>query len=447
MAKTFSRGGIHPPQYKLTSSAAIVDVELPRRVVLMLGQHIGAPARAVVKPGDKVRRADMVGEAVSYMSVPVHTPISGTVKSVAPARDGAGRVVQAVTIEADEADHAADLAAPAPQRRTQEELDALTADDIRRAALSAGLVGLGGATFPLHVKLTPPPDAVLDTLVVNGAECEPFLTCDDALMRAAAPGIVEGIGYAMRAAGASRALVGIEDNKPEAIEAMQRAAAERADIEIVPLTAKYPQGGEKQLINALTGRVVPVAALPASVGCVVMNVASAYSLCRAVAFGEPLTARVLTLTGIDVEGGGNFRVAVGTVVRELLSLLMPPDAWREAGKIIAGGPMMGKAIDNVDAPVRKGTSGLVLLPPSMASRAEAQPCVRCARCVEVCPMGLEPFLVSTLSRLHRFDDAKDEGILNCIECGSCQYVCPSARPLLDFIRMGKSGARVLLKKK
>lgn len=448
MLKTFYPGGVHPPQTKFTASMPIVAVDLPRSVTLTLNQHIGAPAVPVVKVGDKVRRGDKVAEAQSYMSVPVHTPITGTVKSVASSIDGAGKVVQSVVVEATESDYSTDTNAERPAMRPSALIRALTPDNIRDLAKDAGLVGLGGATFPTHVKLTPPRDVVIDTLVVNGAECEPYLTCDDALMRESASHIMLGISLAMRTVGAEQGLVGIESNKPEAIKAMRKAAKEYADIKVVELATKYPQGGEKQLIYALTGRTVPAGALPAAVGCVVMNVATVYSLCRAACFGEPLMERVVTLTGDAVSGGGNFRVPIGFKLSELLEVVgLDSDFSSVVGKVIAGGPMMGKSLDNLDAPMRKGTSGIVLLSKEYAHRKRVDPCVRCARCVEVCPMGLEPYLLSRLSSLRRFDEAVDEGVQNCIECGSCQYVCPSARPLLDYIRSGKSAARMQVKKK
>ena len=446
MPATFKTGGVHPPQNKFTASAGIVDAELPRSVSLMLIQHIGAPAVAVVKPGDRVCRGECVAEAQTAMSVPVHTPISGTVRRIAQVLDAEGRPVKAIIVEASDEDHLADMSAPAPQRRDPAEVEALKPREIVGIVRSAGLVGLGGAAFPTAVKLSPPRDAVIDTLVVNGAECEPYLTCDDALMRSHAGDIVSGVVLAAKAVGAERVLIGIELNKPEAIEAMRQASAETEMVEVVPLKVKYPQGGEKQLIQALTGREVPTAALPASVGCVVMNVATAYALHRAVWYGEPLMGRVVTVTGRDVEGG-NYFVAQGTRISDLLRLAIPSCDQLRIGKIISGGPMMGRSIDNLDAPLKKSNSGFVLIDADSAVRRPVEPCVRCARCVDVCPMGLEPYLISTLSRLQRFDEAKDESILNCVECGSCQYICPSSRPLLDFIRLGKGVARTLIKKK
>lgn len=443
--KTFSIGGIHPSQNKFTAGSRIEELELPRRVVLTLSQHIGAPAEPVVKPGDAVVRGDMIASASAFMSVPVHTPISGTVKRVSKSFDGTGRMVQSVVVEADEEQHLSDERQRCRPLPKIAEINDLSPRDIRDGAKHAGLVGLGGAAFPLHVKLSPPADATIDTVVVNGAECEPYLTCDDALMRVSASEILEGVRLAMRAVGATRAFVGIENNKPEAIESMSEAASEMADVEIVPLAMKYPQGGEKQLINALTGRVVPTGALPAAVGCVVINVATAFSLSDALLRGKPLMERIVTVTGPDFKGG-NYRLAVGFEIEELLRMVVPARVLSRAGKIIAGGPMMGKALDNPGAPIRKATSGLLILSEELAGRPAAEPCVRCARCVEVCPMGLQPYLISTLSRLRQIEEAADSGVLNCIECGSCQWVCPSSRPLLDFIRSGKGAARMLVKK-
>lgn len=435
--KTFNRGGIHPPQSKLTAGLPIIDVELPYKVVVTFSQHIGAVAVCNLSKGDRVRRGDIVANAAGFVSANVHTPITGTVVKIDKTKTAYGQPSDTVTIEATEEDHLADLDTIANARpiRTIEQALSLPADEIVSIVDSSGIVGLGGATFPTKVKLTPPPGSAPDVLIINGAECEPYLTNDDAIMRAHAPEIIEGIMILMKGAKVSRAIVGIERNKPQAIEAMRAAAAASSNIEIAPLATKYPQGGEKQLIEALTGRKVPSGALPIAVGTVVQNVATALAVHDAVIMGQPLMSRVITVTGPSVKHPGNFRVPIGTDMRTLVNLAggVPPDT----GKIVLGGPMMGRAVVSIDAPTVKGVSGILLLPEGEAHRRHPDPCIRCARCVDACPMGLEPYLISTQSRLALYDDARANGIMDCIECGSCSYTCPSSRPLLDYIRLGK----------
>lgn len=429
--KSFRPGGVRLADNKLSAHEPIIEVALPDRVVLTLGQHIGAPAEPVVSVGDMVVRGQKVGQAKGVISANVHTPISGTVIAVGAVRGAYGFDVPAVTIQASPDDHERDMAEMSAVR-TPLDVSGLSAGDIRRMVAEAGIVGMGGATFPTGFKLDVPEGRV-DTLVVNAVECEPFLTCDHALMMAHADEVVAGVRLSMRACGALRAIIGIEENKPDAIARMREAVGGCPDIEVVELAEKYPQGGEKQLIYAVTGREVPSGKLPADVGCVVQNVATAYAVWRAVAYGEPLMSRVVTVTGPEVRRPSNYRVAIGYPLKDLLGR-------SEAGcygKAVMGGPMMGRAMECVDVPVEKGCSGVLLLPADMSRRGDVEPCVRCARCVDVCPMGLEPYLISTMSRLGRYDEARENALLNCIECGSCSYVCPSSRPLLDFIRYGK----------
>lgn len=455
---TFFPGGIHPPQRKHTKQSAIQEVEAPMRVTLGLNQHFGAPAKAVVKVGDKVARGTKIADAQGYMSVPVHTPITGTVKAVGQMTDLFGKAMPAVVIEATEEEHNLDMSREVCRRMSEKDVALLTPEQIRRVALEAGIVGMGGAAFPTHVKLTPPAGMDVDTLLLNGAECEPHLTCDDRLMIERANSILRGARLAARAVGAHRIIVGIESNKPMAIDTMRRAAMSdtcaELEITVQPLVTKYPQGGEKQLIYALTGRVTPTGGLPASVGCVVMNVSTAYALARAVYYGEPLMERVVTLSSDTAGVGGNFKVSIGDSLSRLISLAEKKSAADDDGgsspeisKIVSGGPMMGRAVANPDAPISKGTSGFTFLTAATARRGKVQPCIKCARCAEVCPMGLEPFLISTLSRFGMWDEAKRQSVLNCVECGSCQWVCPSSRPLLDFIRTGKNAVRLLMKQK
>lgn len=428
--KTFRKGGIHPSAEKITAQSATEALAAQGQLRLMLSQAIGAPSKPIVKAGDTVVRGQMIAEAGGFVSAPLHSPVSGTVAKIEKVRNPQGLWQDAITINvADEQE--GDCFTP----RSEAEIQALTPQEIVKIIGEAGIVGLGGATFPTRVKLTPPEGKVPDLIIINGAECEPYLTCDDRLMREEPEEIIGGTELLMRSVGVTRAIVGIEENKPEAIEAMRRAAERKGNIEVVVLKKKYPQGGEKQLIAAVTGREVPMGGLPVDVGCIVDNVATAYAVRQAVALGRPLTERIVTVTGPSVGRPGNFRVPFGTPVLRLIEAAggLPDDT----GKVIAGGPMMGRACCDLDAPTTKGLSGVLILPESMSKRMKVEPCIRCARCVEACPMGLEPYLLARLSMNSRWDDAKGRGAMGCIECGCCSYTCPSGRPLLDMIRYAK----------
>ena len=420
---------MHPAENKIAAGKPIETLPLPAEVVLPVAQHIGAPAKPIVQKGDHVKRGDRVAEAGGFVSAHIHTPISGTVVKIDVARTPQGMPVEAIFIKSDEADRQADAEAIAAVKpvRNESEIAALEAKDIIGLIKDAGIVGLGGATFPTHVKLSPPPGCKAEVVIINAAECEPCLSCDDMLMREQAPEIVKGVQLLMRAAGVNRGIIAIENNKPEAIEAMTKASANAAGIEVMTMQVKYPQGGEKQLIEATIGKEVPSGGLPIATGAIVQNVATAYAVYRAVYLGEPILDRVLTIH--DGNEGRNLRVALGT----MLSSIAP---GKEYEKIILGGPMMGRTASTLETPMIKGTSG-ILLDSRYAHRRPVEPCIKCAACVNVCPMGLEPFLISTLSRLKQWDDAEQEKIANCIECGSCSYICPASRPLLDYIRIGK----------
>lgn len=433
---TFTKGGVHPPQSKLTAGQPVVPVALPRKVMLLLSQHIGAPATPVVAKGDEVTRGQLVADASGFVSASIHTPISGVVTDIRDVFSSTGMPVKAIVIEAEEHHHIADENARKTPRmlRDTAQLDALTPAEIRDIAGGCGLVGLGGATFPAKVKLAPPADAKIDYLIINGAECEPYLTCDDALMRSKPDEIIAGVRLMARACGAASAIVGIEDNKPEAIGAMTGAASTFSDVKVVALQTKYPQGGEKQLVQALTGRSIPSGALPAAVGVVVHNVATAHALFRAAAHGLPVMERIVTVTG-DVARPGNYLVAVGSRIGSIIDTA--GGLRGDNCKIVLGGPMMGRAANNVDAPTVKGVSGILVMPEDRARRPQAMPCIRCGGCLRVCPMGLEPYLISTYGRLGLLDEGAAAGTMDCIECGCCSYTCPSDRPLVDYIRLGK----------
>lgn len=450
--RTFRKGGIHPPEDKLTADIAISRLPEPKEVRLLLSQCIGAPSKCVVKPNDKVVVGQLIAEAGGFVGAPIHSPVNGTVKKIEKVRNVKGLWADSVLIEVEQVETAEEIAAEAvadaviASAEKKAFVNGLELDpkEIIKIVGDAGIVGLGGATFPTRVKLSVPEGKHADFIVINGAECEPYLTCDDRLMREDPESIVRGTKLLMRASGAPKAVIGIEQNKPEAIEAMRQACAGEADIEVYTLVKKYPQGSEKQLIDALTGRKVPAGGLPIDVGCIVDNVATAAAVAAAVEKGEVLTERVITVTGPDVKNPGNFIVPFGTSLRELIDYAggLPEGT----GKVIAGGPMMGQAVADLDAPTTKGVSGVLILPEKLSKRLEPVACVRCARCVTVCPMGLSPYLLAQQAAKQLWEDCLATDALSCLECGSCQYICPSARPLLDYIRLAKAEIRKLPKK-
>lgn len=440
MRNTFKIGGIHPAPNK-TASRKIELLPLPMKVWMPLSQHIGAPSKALVVRGDKVVRGQIIAENGSFVSAELHAPISGTVTAIDDVVLPWGKPSKAIVITASEDEHAADTAAredywrgmiPHVSDRTISER--LSAEDIRAKILGAGIVGLGGATFPSHVKLTVKPEQKPEILIVNGCECEPYLMCDDALMCTWPGRIAEGVELMMKAAGIPQAVIAVEDNKLEAAAALRDALTHSKNITLKVLKTKYPQGGEKQLIEAVTGRRVGAGQLPLSVGAVVNNVATAFAVWQAVATAQPLIERVVTVTGdIPESQRANYMVALGTPLSELPATL-PEDVLA-----IVGGPMMGRSAVRLDAPVMKGTSGLTLLRRRPSRSVEA--CIRCGACVEACPMGLEPYLISTYGRLRMWEEARGADVLDCLECGACSYSCPASRPLLDYIKVAKQRAR------
>lgn len=434
--RTFHPGGVRLHDFKLSAGQPIERVELPMKVTLTLDRYLGRPATAIVKPGDAVSRFQLVAEASAHVSSNIHSPISGTVKSVDIANDAFGFPSSTIVIEATEEQHRADMAMTLSRLRDDRTIDSLRPEEIRRICRDCGLVGMGGATFPTDVKLTVPEGKKADVLIINGSECEPFLTCDHALMLEQPEEIIRGVELARKACGAPKAVIGVEENKQDAAERLSESVPAEMPIEVACLKERYPQGGEKQLINALTGRYVPSGKLPIDAGAVVVNVATAHALWLAVAYGRPLVERVVTVTGPDVPKPANYLTCIGHDVAELLAM-SGVEAIEQGSKLISGGPMMGRTAATIHAATAKGTSGILLLPPGMALREEVEPCVRCARCVEACPMGLEPYLIATLSRRGLFERARAESVTDCIECGCCSYICPSKRPLLDFIRLGK----------
>ena len=413
------------------------------QVAILLGQHIGAPAKPLVSKGDRVKVGTKIAEPVGVVSAAIHSSVSGCVNKIDAVIDASGYPKPAVFIDVEGDDWEEGI----DRSDTLVKECNLTADEIVGKIADAGIVGMGGACFPTHVKLCPPSTCRPECLIVNGVECEPFLTADHQLMLEHAEEIMVGVFILMKAIRVNKAFVGIENNKPDAIRLMKKVAAAYAGIEIVPLQMKYPQGGEKQLIEAIMGRQVPAGALPVSVGAVVQNVSTVFAVYQAVQKNKPLFERIVTVTGDGLSNPSNLCVRMGTPVRQLVETCggLPEDTC----KVICGGPMMGKALVNLDVPVSKGTSGILLMGGQEARRSAVQPCIRCAKCVAVCPMGLEPYLLATASAHGDFERAENENILSCIECGSCQFTCPSHRPILDYVRLGKAkvGAMIRARKK
>ena len=431
MLKTFKLGGVHPPENKISANAKIEVLPLPKSVFIPVAQHIGAPAVPVVNKGDVVKVGQIIAKSSSFVSTNIHSPVSGKVKKVDLATDSSGYTRHGIFIDV-EGDEWMEEIDRDETLKTDFDFDGKT---IIQKIQDAGIVGLGGATFPTHVKLVPPVGMKAEVLLINGVECEPYLTSDHRLMLEKPDEILVGTKILMKAMNVEKAFIGIENNKPDAIQLLSSKTSKYPGIAIVPLKVKYPQGGEKQLIKAVTGKEVPSGGLPIAVGAVVSNVGTAFAVYEAVQKNKPLFERVVTVTGKGVLKPSNFKVRMGTPTTELIEAAggLPENT----GKIISGGPMMGKALATPDVPVTKGTSGILILSEKEAKRQDYIECIRCGRCVSVCPMGLEPYLLMTVSEKQLFDRAENERVLDCIECGSCSYTCPSSRPLLDYIRYGK----------
>lgn len=431
MLKSFRIGGIHPKENKLSAGMAIQPIAVPAQVVIPLSQHIGAPCQPIVKKGDKVKVGTLIGKSVGFVSAQIHSSVSGTVLKIDKAMDASGYKRDAVFINVEE-----DIWEEQIDRSEQLITDSsLSSTEILKKIADAGIVGMGGATFPTHVKLTPPPGMKAEVLIINGVECEPYLTSDHQLMMEKSDEILVGITLVMKALNVQRAIIGIENNKKDAVALFTKKVKAYSGIEVQPLKVQYPQGGEKQLIDALTGRQVPSGALPISVGAVVQNVGTLFAIYEAVQKNKPLIERVVTVTGKEVQRPCNLRARIGTPLTTLIDAAggIP----ESTGKVISGGPMMGKALASIDIPVAKGTSGILIVPTLEAKRKAMKDCIRCGKCVQVCPMGLNPTLLMNLTEYEVWDRAEKNAITDCIECGSCSYTCPADRPLLDYIRLGK----------
>jgi electron transport complex protein RnfC len=427
---TFERG-IHPEYNKgLSSAESITAAKLPQRIVVPLSQHIGAPAKCEVKIGDEVKRGQIIGSPSGFVSSPVHSSISGKVIAIADFPTAAGKMVSSVVIESDGKDEAIAF------RETPDYMN-LGADQIKAMIKDAGIVGMGGAAFPTNVKLSPPKEKPIDTVILNGAECEPYLTADHRLMVERPKDVIEGLKIIMKALGVKEGHVGIEENKPDAIKAMQSAASGEPNIKIHSLEIKYPQGAEKMLIKAIKNREVPSKGLPMDVSVVVQNIGTALAIYEAVRYGKPLIERVVTVTGKGIREPKNMLVRVGTLMSDVIEQC--GGLADGAVKVISGGPMMGFAQWTLEVPVTKGTSGiLALTEDEYVASDEYFACIRCGRCVDVCPMGLNPSMLSILAEKGFYEEAKEYSLFDCFECGSCAYVCPAKRPMVQFMRLAKS---------
>lgn len=438
-SKSFS-GGIHPPEYKYLSEALMIEVcPAPAQVVIPVQQHIGAPSKPIVEKGSEVLIGDPISESGGFVSVPSHATVSGTVSAVEPRPHPLGTKVLSVVIDNNGENKVREGVGVFD--KSYSELDN---KEIIRRIQAAGLAGMGGATFPTHVKLSPPPDKKIDTLILNGAECEPYLTSDHRLMLEQPEKILRGMEILVKVLGAKSAAIGIENNKMDAVKVLrQKAAALGLPYKIIALHVKYPQGAEKQLIKAIVNRRVPAGGLPMNVGCVVQNVGTAAAVYDAVAHNRPLVERVVTVTGDGVNTPKNLLVPIGTPFSHVFEQC--GGLKENAGKLIMGGPMMGLAQSDVEAPVIKGTSGLLVLTEKQSRRRQEQTCISCAHCIDACPMNLLPKSLAQFVKHERFDDAEAYNVLDCIECGSCSFVCPANINLVHWIKYGK--LKVMQKRK
>ena len=423
------RGGVHPPHFKEpTSRLKVENAVEPKVVTIPLSQHIGAPCEPLVKPGDKVKVGEKIGESKSFVSAPVHSSVSGEVKAIKPCLTPSGEAL-CIIIESDGLNALHENVIP------KGDIEALSGEEIKNIIREAGIVGMGGAGFPTHVKLSPPPENKIDTIILNGAECEPYLTADHRLMLENPGDIVYGLKAMMKVLSVSKAYIGIEDNKGDAIGVMEKEKKNERDIEIVGLETKYPQGAEKQLIYACTKREVPSGGLPMAVGVVVNNVGTAAAVAAAIKTGMPLIERICTVGGKGIKEPKNLLIKIGTSFKEIVEQC---GGYRgDIGKLIMGGPMMGLAQYTDEIPATKTASGILAFTPDEASLPKPRNCIKCGKCVDICPAFLQPLYISAYSLNNMHETAEKYNALDCIECGSCSFICPSKRPLLQSIRVAK----------
>ena len=433
---TFS-GGVHPADNKnLTAHKPTVTAAIPKRAIIPHSQHIGAPTKSLVVIGQEVKKGEKIGETTGFVSAPVHASISGKVVALGNFPHVLGMDMPCVVIESDGKDEWVTGLKETP------DFNLLSPDELKKMVQDAGIVGMGGATFPTHVKLSPPKEKPIDVVILNGAECEPYLTSDHRLMLEKPKEIVDGLKILMRILNVSKGYIGIEANKPDAIESMTKAASGSPEIKVWPVKVKYPQGAEKMLIKAIAGRTVPAGGLPMDVGVVVQNVGTAEAICNAVRYGRPLIERYVTVTGRGVKEPKNFLARIGTPFSQLVE--EAGGLTEDAGKVISGGPMMGMSQYSLEVPVIKGTSGITVLRRSEVNTKSYGPCIRCARCIDACPMKLQPSLIGIYIEKGHYQDAKDYNLMDCFECGSCTFVCPANRPIVQWVKKAK---KELAKKK
>jgi len=439
--KTFKIGGVHPPEKKLSENQPIEALPLPEAVSIPLAQHLGVPAVPAVKKGDKVKTGQLIAKGEAFISANIHSSATGTVTKIDDVVDASGYRKKSIIIKVED-DQWEDGIDTSDNIITECHL---TPEEVVDKVNQMGVVGMGGAAFPSHVKLQVPKGKKAEYLLINGVECEPYLTADHRLMLEKSRELMIGITIQMKALGVDKAIIGVENNKPDALKKLRELAKEFKGITVEPLKVKYPQGAEKQLIKALVNREVPSGKLPIEVGCVVHNVGTSFAVYEAVQKNKPLIERVVTVTGSNVKKSSNLLVRIGTPVLNLIEAaggLLP-----NTGKVVSGGPMMGKAIDDLNVPIAKGTSGILIFPDDEAQRVPRQNCIRCAKCVNTCPMALEPYLLALLSDKQRYEEAEEIKIMDCMECGSCHFVCPSGRPLLDQIRVAKANVGQMIRER
>lgn len=424
--------GVKIPEYKeLSENKGLIVAKIPKIVTIPLTQHIGAPSKCLVKKNDEVKIGELIGEAVGNFSANIHSSVNGKVTSVIDIQTASGKNSKAVVIDTEGYDQEINY--------ERKDVTNLTKEEIVEAMKENGLVGMGGAAFPAHIKYSP--NKAVDTVIINGAECEPYVTCDDLILKTKAEVIVDALELLVKAVDAKKGIIAIEDNKPEAIEKVKKALANKnsSKLELATMVTKYPQGDEKRIINAVLHREVPSGGLPMDVGVIVSNVSSANAVYEAVYYGKPLIERYMTVTGHGIKNPSNFLVRIGTSFEDMIN--EAGGMTEDAGKVINGGPMMGIAQPNINQSVEKASNCILVLNKEESKPPIINPCIKCGKCVNVCPVGLMPLLIHKFSLKEKFNKAQDLHILDCIECGSCSYICPSKRPLVEAIRFGKRQIR------
>ncbi|MBN1521895.1 MAG: electron transport complex subunit RsxC [Candidatus Aureabacteria bacterium] len=438
--KSKFRGGVHPKDFKdISRDEKLLSIDPGDEVIIPLVQHIGAPAAPNVKKGDKIVRGDIIGTPSGFISSLIHSSVAGTVKDIDLRPHPLGKNMMSVIVSPDTQAEERSSYKPKPQQQ----VDALSSKDIVSLVQKAGIAGMGGASFPTHVKLSPPKGKIIETLIINSAECEPYLTADETLVRNHAGEIIKGAKAIQKAIGAKRLIIAIEDNKPEAISVLRKALFEEGAIELIVLPTRYPQGGEKQLIQAVLYKEVPSGGLPMDVQALVQNTATAFAVYEAVYYDKPLIERVVTVTGHNLKQPGNYRIKIGTKLRDVLSQAGYEE--NPSSLAVMGGPMMGLPVIDMDTPVIKSTSGILII--DKVRLKKEFPCIRCGRCIEHCPMGLSPTEIASSFNRKDMDGLNDLHVTDCIECGCCSYVCPAGIPLVQYLKLSKWELRKNAQKK